>query len=488
MSIPEVSSPRPSFPRRFLRRLFSWRGLRRGLIGLAALITLVALFYTIEDIRGKRAWSKCKSELEAKGVVFDWNAYIPPPVPDDQNFFKAPKMQEWFVGRGSTELSRRLNHPATGWVGSGKNVITNTATAEEYLRWSATLEPDFNRIREALQRPYARIEGDYTEPYAIPIPNFVTMRAVAQTLSQRAHCYFLLDQPDKALRELTLVHGLCRLLEARPTGKPMTLLAAMINVAVTGLYTDMIAEGMRREVWHEAQLTALEEQLAGVNLPPLVAEAFRDERAATAHTFEKTPPSVVADQFIRLSGGKPSLWRRLKEPFYTFMTFAPRGWVYQNMVRGSALEQQMIDAIQPDRGIVAPDQINIVTDSISKLGGGGIRPYTFLVSRALPNYRRAIQVLARRQTAADEARVACALERYRLAQGAYPETLDALAPRFIDKLPHDIIDGQPLKYRRTDDGKFLLYSIGWNQKDDDGVPAPDNPAREDFDSADWVWR
>jgi hypothetical protein len=35
--------------------------------------------------------------LEAKGEVLDWNAYIPPPVPDEQNIFKAPKMAEWFV-------------------------------------------------------------------------------------------------------------------------------------------------------------------------------------------------------------------------------------------------------------------------------------------------------------------------------------------------------------------------------------------------------
>ena len=45
---------------------------------------------------------------------------------------------------------------------------------------------------------------------------------------------------------------------------------------------------------------------------------------------------------------------------------------------------------------------------------------------------------ARIQADVDLARVACALERYRLAHGSYPETLDALAPQFIEKLPHDL--------------------------------------------------
>jgi len=44
-------------------------------------------------------------------------------------------------------------------------------------------------------------------------------------------------------------------------------------------------------------------------------------------------------------------------------------------------------------------------------------------------------------------------------------------------LPHDVVTGDSLKYRRTADGRFLLYSVGWNEKDDDG----------DSDKGDWVW-
>ena len=75
----------------------------------------------------------------------------------------------------------------------------------KYLAWSDQFEPDFDLIREALKRPYARMDGDYSVPYEIPIPNFVAVRVVAQTLAQRAKCDLLLGQPDKALQELTLV-------------------------------------------------------------------------------------------------------------------------------------------------------------------------------------------------------------------------------------------------------------------------------------------
>ena len=97
-------------------------------------------------------------------------------------------------------------------------------------------------------------------------------------------------------------------------------------------------------------------------------------------------------------------------------------------------------------------------------------PYTFLAAMALPNFVKATQTMARNQTLANEAFIACGLERYRLAHGQYPETLEALVPQFAEKLPHDIIGGQPLKYHRTADGQFVLYSVGWNEKDDGGVP------------------
>jgi hypothetical protein len=65
-------------------------------------------------------------------------------------------------------------------------------------------------------------------------------------------------------------------------------------------------------------------------------------------------------------------------------------------------------------------------------------------------------------------------------------------PQFIEKLPHDIIGGQPLHYRRTEDppsqgsgaasGKFLLYSVGWNETDDDGTTS------DKMDQGDWIWQ
>jgi hypothetical protein len=67
-----------------------------------------------------------------------------------------------------------------------------------------------------------------------------------------------------------------------------------------------------------------------------------------------------------------------------------------------------------------------------------------------------VQKCARNQTIVNQAPIACALERYLLAHGEYPESPDVLIPQFIAEIPHDVIGGQPPHYRRAAGGTFLL--------------------------------
>ena len=115
-------------------------------------------------------------------------------------------------------------------------------------------------------------------------------------------------------------------------------------------------------------------------------------------------------------------------------------------------------------------------------------PFEVFAGYFLPAVARTAMRCAQAQTSADLARVACALERYRLANGTLPESLAALTPKFIETLPHDVINGQPLKYHRTEDGQFILYSVGWNETDDGGKVELTKNGNADVKRGDWVWR
>jgi hypothetical protein len=377
---------------------------------------------------------------------------------------------EFFDRNGGGSGSLRIKT-----VGSNSyQISTPVCAAADYLAWSDRFRGDFDLIRKALERPYVRMDGDYHDPLTIPLPNFVAFRTVAQTLAQRAQCYLLLGQPEGAVQELTQLRDLCRVLEGAPTGKPMTLVAAMINVVINGgLYADVIADGLRLHAWQEPQLVLLQKQLGQINLGPCMVESFRAERACAWRTMQT---NVLAKLAVQRPNA--TLWqkmRNLRPPNIV------KGFFFFNMVTIAKLHQDLIDSIDPVHKTVVPRRIGEFEREQETLGRH-FSPYTFYAVIMIPNFANAVRTFACNQTRIHQAKTACALELYRSKRGEYPERLDELAPQTISELPQDIVGGRGLKYRRTSDGDFLLYSIGWNETDDGGEICSSSPG-----GGDWVW-
>ena len=68
-----------------------------------------------------------------------------------------------------------------------------------------------------------------------------------------------------------------------------------------------------------------------------------------------------------------------------------------------------------------------------------------------------------------------ALERYRIAHGRWPDTLDKLVPEYLASIPLDPFDGRPLRYSLKDDAAFI-YSISENLVDNSGEVASFHPS------------
>jgi len=105
----------------------------------------------------------------------------------------------------------------------------------------------------------------------------------------------------------------------------------------------------------------------------------------------------------------------------------------------------------------------------------------------------ALRKAARVQTARNVVVTAIALKRYELQHHQLPNTLDELIPEFLKSVPTDYMDGEPLRYQRSGDGTFLLYSVGENGLDDGGNPAfpkyvqSSNYYWQNSEALDWVW-
>ena len=70
--------------------------------------------------------------------------------------------------------------------------------------------------------------------------------------------------------------------------------------------------------------------------------------------------------------------------------------------------------------------------------------------------------------------IALSLAGYHADHSAYPVELQALVPKYLDKVPLDPFTQKPLVYKRQGEG-YILYSVSANMHDDDGIDTDDQP-------------
>jgi hypothetical protein len=117
-----------------------------------------------------------------------------------------------------------------------------------------------------------------------------------------------------------------------------------------------------------------------------------------------------------------------------------------------------------------------------------VTPYNIVERMLLSGFNKNALRFAFAQGSMNLARTAISLERFRLSTGGYPAALDDLKSQHLPAPPHDVINGLPLHYSRTNGSSFILYSIGWNNIDDGGQVTLRKTGSADPSFGDWVWQ
>jgi hypothetical protein len=321
--------------------------------------------------------------------------------------------------------------------------------------------------------PGCRLQADYGDINKIPM--LLGMRARARVLRLRALARLQAGRPDAAIEDILTGLRITQHLQREPH-----LLSQLLRLAYVGILMQPVWEGLQAHAWNEAQLARLETALEPIDLIASMKLAWRFERVWGAAQLGKVAEDPAQALFAALDGkpeGRMVRWAR--------RMFIPRGWTYQNLAaRDRIFERGIEGAVDPSKHRVYPEVVKAETE---RLLTQRRTPYSWLVRLTVPALLGQNLRVARAQSALDQARVACALERYRLTKGAYPDGLDALAPAFLGKVPHDLIGGAPLRYARRGQG-FQLYSVGWNGRDDGGHIAESSKGQSpDPGQGDWVW-
>jgi hypothetical protein len=91
----------------------------------------------------------------------------------------------------------------------------------------------------------------------------------------------------------------------------------------------------------------------------------------------------------------------------------------------------------------------------------------FMTRMMTPALSRVAELDLRTRAHLDLARTAVAVERYRLTTGKVPDQLQELVPQYLELVPVDPFDEQPIRYQRTARG-YILYSVDRDAQDNGG--------------------
>ena len=286
------------------------------------------------------------------------------------------------------------------------------------------------------------MSGDYSNPFDIPVPSFVAIRATSQMLAARSHCHLLSHQPEAALADVTLLHQFNRLLNGPAEGRPQPLMASMIEVSIVGLYASAIAEGLQDRAWDRSQIIALQGQLDEIDLLAVVIKGLRYEQVFGVTAMQNNDPVRLA-RFLDHS--ESIKWR-----------LVPRGWACQNMAFHARTMEEAIAEFQAGWG--SWTNTHSLWENMDQISWRA--PYRFMAAVSVPNCIRAERITDQNQTEVIQARVACALEMFRFDHGQYPDSLAELKPKYLAQIPHGLFETGPPAYHANADGSFTLSCHG----------------------------
>jgi hypothetical protein len=131
---------------------------------------------------------------------------------------------------------------------------------------------------------------------------------------------------------------------------------------------------------------------------------------------------------------------------------------------------------------------SLADEAVTKMMTAGPLPWSRygLLTEVMPALGAARKTAHRYMAKADATLVALALESYRRQHGSYPDTLEALVPRYLPEVPIDRITGGPISYTLVD-GKPVVYSVGADRDNDGGRIAYDPEYPDSRDSGVMQW-
>ncbi len=464
------------------------------LLGFAV---LAMLGLWLEHERAKARLAAFKAQLIAKGeklAIADHVPKLPPALSNAAPDFIA-------AANRLTELKPEFQPQRMRLIAPGKARVTwqqpELPTDKEPDLWpfvTAHVEDNRDRLAEmatALERPEMVFDLDYPKGFSLLIPHLQKLRLAALQLSFACVVDLHGGQTNSAFTNVLAAVRVGQRLQ-----EPL-LISQLVRVAAGQIAQQATWEALQHPGWTDSQLRELQAAWQITDLRTGWLGALGMERAIGSSVFQqfRQSPGMLDENTSGMGGSGRSFWDEL---FHDPAAAATRtgkfgfglvwaGWLSYSDEQWALTQQQLWHTSVRQAWT---NQASAPAEQWLKRERGTMtepprlqRFLSSVLASAIDNYNRRMVAF---ETVRRLTFTAIALHRHRLQHGKFPESLSALVPGSLAEIPRDFMDGLPLRYKLQSDGKFLLWSVGEDFKDDGGDPTPVGVASGSSNLPDWL--
>jgi hypothetical protein len=498
-------------------------GKRIGLLAIAVAVLALVAWVGGSYLSSKGAVTRYKEQLRAAGEKLTIAELVPPPVPPESNsagiFFQAVPLNNAVTCLTTNQplvmLAIAPGKAMIGW--QQPDIRDNWAGTNSWEEADAALAQyadALDLLHQIIEHPTLDFGLAYQQWPNLMWTHLSPLKSAAQRLSAAAIVHLHDGDTAAAATDIRAMLAL-----VKGTRDERTVISQLVRIAIAHVALAANWELLQATNLTDAQLASVQRDWQELEFVKEAEAALNMERAFTEDTIGRMRNSTAS--FRQMAGlygaGVPggnsglgsnfsqfaqTLWHGTQTAGKEFMWRT--AWSYPDELRALKGEQVFLeslrlaetngcfrDAMLQQR--VKLERIGIkekaedVDAAMSAVFEPDLRSLFSGSTLALERYVAKVETVeAARQLTV----TAIALKRYQLRHGNYPADLAALVPEFLPVIPKDPVDGKPLRYRRSDDGTFLLYSVG-----EDGVDNGGDPSRADKEvrsldwqfGRDWVW-